>query len=628
MQSLISILLSAAAAGTLFATVAVNAAPILPNGNWAPAEGGCWTDNVGHQRALDRNMGGTGDMTPAKCQNLCEAEGFSLAGVEYGRECFCGNAIFGNNRPSSDGICNMPCSGDTNQMCGGPDAINIYVKNSFQYTTGPASPLPSYKTFTNPRCWRDSSSSRIFTAGPSQPIPANEMTVQKCIDGCAVLGYESAGLEYGRECYCGYAFTPLADMTDINECNMPCLGDASEFCGGPDRLLIYHKPKHPGEPIPNQQWTPVQGGCWTDNVGGQRALEHFYAGLDDLSPGWCQVLCEWGGFALSGLEFSRECWCGNTIMGNNRPSSDGICNMPCTGSPGKVCGGRDAINIYVSNNLPYTVGPASVLESYKGYSKTQCWQDLTTNRILKHGPARDISGDSMTVQKCIEGCNQAGYSSAGLEYGRECYCDNVNYPPGQSESMSECDMPCTGDATQICGGSNRMLIYHNPTGAITYRGIVEVWNTEDRVLLGYLSKNTAYYGRAIYEPNEADAEVITFQIPLGPNFVRKGEIFRTSVPSGSGLSILGLLQAFPNNNSILGSGSYNHLYIAGTGHTEPGAVPTIGPNAYTAETGLPRTIESSIWTINIPTADIVPTWINPDGGIPNSQIELFACGIM
>ncbi|KAG8803535.1 hypothetical protein FRC17_006164, partial [Serendipita sp. 399] len=310
MRSLLSLLLPVT--GTLLATV--TAIPIP--GNWAPAQGGCWTDNVDHQRALDRNLGGADDMTPGKCQSLCEAQGFSLAGVEYGRECYCGNTIFGNNRPSSDPICNMACSGDADQTCGGPDAINIYVKDNFPYTTGPAAALSSYSGFENPRCWQsllirliasDRSSSRIFTAHPSPETPGDLMTVQKCIDGCAAAGFSSAGLEFGRECFCGDEGSPLAAEADINECNMPCLGDASQFCGNADRLLIYHKPSTDPTPTPTGSWSPAQGGCWSDNADHQRALEHPAGSFDDLTPEKCQNLCEAAGFSLAGVEFAREC---------------------------------------------------------------------------------------------------------------------------------------------------------------------------------------------------------------------------------------------------------------------------------------------------------------------------------
>ncbi|KAG8775799.1 hypothetical protein FRC16_004729, partial [Serendipita sp. 398] len=373
MCSLISIL--APVVGSLFALMAVTAAPVQQrDAIWTPAQGGCWIDNANGQRALDKGLGGFNDMTPAKCQSLCDAQGFSLAGVEYGRECFCGNTIFGNNRPSSAGICNMTCSGDAGQTCGGPDAINIYIKDNFSYTTGPAITLGSYNGFSNPRCWHDSASSRIFTGHPSTTIQADQMTVQKCIDGCAAAGFISAGLEFGRECYCGNTEIPAGDRAFIDECNMPCLGDASQYCGAADRLLIYNKPTNIPEPTPNGQWTPASSGCWTDNVDQQRALQHLAGRFDDLTPGKCQVLCENAGFPLAGVEYSRECWCGNTITGNNRVSYDGICYMPCSGNAAKACGGSDAINIYVKDNFQYTVGPASVLSGYNGFSTTQCWQ--------------------------------------------------------------------------------------------------------------------------------------------------------------------------------------------------------------------------------------------------------------
>ncbi|PVF94000.1 WSC-domain-containing protein [Serendipita vermifera] len=148
-------------------------------------------------------------------------------------------------------------------------------------------------------------------------------------------------------------------------------------------------------------------------------------------------------------------------MGNNR-SASGICGMPCAGDPTQKCGGPDAINIYIKNNYAYTTGPPAVFGGHDGYGTTQCWQDSVRNRILKHGPVTPIPMDEMTVQKCIEGCKAAGFSSAGVEFGRECYCDNVTYPPGQSENWNECNMPCLGDGSQLCGGPDRILIYHNP----------------------------------------------------------------------------------------------------------------------------------------------------------------------
>ena len=50
--------------------------------------------------------------------------------------------------------------------------------------------------------------------------------------------FRYAGVENGDACYCGNAddkFIP----TDPKECNIPCTGDQSQFCGGSWRLQVY-----------------------------------------------------------------------------------------------------------------------------------------------------------------------------------------------------------------------------------------------------------------------------------------------------------------------------------------------------------------------------------------------------
>ncbi|KAG8805415.1 hypothetical protein FRC17_005529, partial [Serendipita sp. 399] len=609
MRSLVSLL--APVAGTLFAATAVTAAPLPRRATWLPAQGSCWADNVDHERALDKSLGGFDDLTPAKCQSLCEAQGFNLAGVEFGRECFCGNTIFGNNRPTSASLCNvMTCSGDPGQYCGGPDAIIIYVKDSYPFTVGPVSLIPSYQGYENPTCWHDSASTRFLTGHPATDIPADQMTVQKCIDGCAAAGFSSSGLEFGRECYCGNSSEPLADSANLSECNMPCLGDASQFCGGANRLLMYHKPGPVVvEPTPQSSWTPAQDGCWTDSVSA-RALSQEMGSHEDLTPASCQILCENAGFHLAGVEFGRECWCGNTIMYDNHPQS-GICTKPCAGDSSKMCGGPNAINIYVKDNYQYTVGPASVLESYNGYSKTQCWQDLTSNRILKQSPVAPIDGDEMTVQKCIDGCAAAGFSSAGVEFGRECFCDNVTFPPRQSEDMSECNKPCTGDASEICGGPDRILIYYNdPVPSLeTYAGVIEVYNVDTNEFLGFVARETQD-GIGLVQQGKSLARWFTVQAPSNVGSVSQVEVVAETPSDLDGYPYLGLIQGLLNSDSDISEGNSNYLFVGGTPHSEPGATPQTGSNSYPLEA---RTYESSVWTFDTATKELTAEWINTDG---------------
>jgi WSC domain len=90
----------------------------------------------------------------------------------------------------------------------------------------------------------------------------------------------------------------------------------------------------------------------------------------------------------------------------------------------------------------------------------QSFRDSLSPRLLPYF-ASDIPHDDLTVQVCIERCASLGYTSAGLEYGQECYCGSPTYPIGESTPMSECGMACLGDASQICGDRLRLLVYNH-----------------------------------------------------------------------------------------------------------------------------------------------------------------------
>ena len=52
------------------------------------------------------------------------------------------------------------------------------------------------------------------------------------------------------------------------------------------------------------------------------------------------------GYRFAGVEFGRECWCGNSYSSDLPELSDQHCNMPCSGDASKTCGGYLAIDIY------------------------------------------------------------------------------------------------------------------------------------------------------------------------------------------------------------------------------------------------------------------------------------------
>lgn len=56
-------------------------------------------------------------MTVASCMAFCASSAF--AGLEYGRECWCGGTLNADSSKLDDKTCSLRCSGDQNEICGG-----------------------------------------------------------------------------------------------------------------------------------------------------------------------------------------------------------------------------------------------------------------------------------------------------------------------------------------------------------------------------------------------------------------------------------------------------------------------------------------------------------------------------
>lgn len=72
---------------------------------------------------------GNHQATNTKCVAYCGAKGFSMAGTEYGGQCFCGNELVGSSK-IAESECDMPCEGDATETCGGGMALSVYTSNS------------------------------------------------------------------------------------------------------------------------------------------------------------------------------------------------------------------------------------------------------------------------------------------------------------------------------------------------------------------------------------------------------------------------------------------------------------------------------------------------------------------
>ncbi|KAF2805077.1 WSC-domain-containing protein [Mytilinidion resinicola] len=98
------------------------------------------------------------------------------------------------------------------------------------------------------------------------------------------------------------------------------------------------------------------------------------------------------------------------------------------------------------------------------------------NYFTRTFTGKTTAGDDMTVEKCVDFCNAAGFSYAGLEYRRECYCDNTlpeDKAPKQG-IMGYCILQCAGNSKEFCGGGAALSIYRKCTAAACQNAVFDV----------------------------------------------------------------------------------------------------------------------------------------------------------
>ncbi|CAC5390118.1 Neurogenic locus protein delta,Protein eyes shut homolog,Neurogenic locus Notch protein,Neurogenic locus notch homolog protein 3,Protein eyes shut,Protocadherin Fat 4,Delta and Notch-like epidermal growth factor-related receptor,Delta-like protein C,Protein slit,Neurogenic locus notch homolog protein 1,Fibropellin-3,Protein jagged-1a,Sushi, von Willebrand factor type A, EGF and pentraxin domain-containing protein 1,Protein jagged-2,Neurogenic locus notch homolog protein 2,Delta-like protein B,Protein crumb len=148
---------------------------------------GCLVDN--RARMLDVKHEDR-QMTIQKCAKLCSE--FSFFGVQYSRQCFCGNSR-GNKRVyrrRRRRECNFACAGNRRQSCGGRWRNTVYCKQlHFSY---------------------------------------NRIATSTCASGPCKNGAVCIAKANGYNCICPAGFTDEYCSTDIDECEAnPCQNSAT-----------------------------------------------------------------------------------------------------------------------------------------------------------------------------------------------------------------------------------------------------------------------------------------------------------------------------------------------------------------------------------------------------------------
>lgn len=198
-------------------------------------------------------------------------------------------------------------------------------------------------------------------------------------------------------------------------CSMACKGNATEYCGGSNRLNMYQFGTVSSTSSASQSSTPTSStsssstaqstptspssntaapsststtstassasssatglpsgwsyrGCYVDNANG-RILLKPQPGSTTMTIEKCVGACVTAGYSVAGVEYARsvpimlisvvgtneqrsECFCGNAIVnGGSLAASDSQCNMNCGGNAAEKCGAGSRMSVYAIGPL-------------------------------------------------------------------------------------------------------------------------------------------------------------------------------------------------------------------------------------------------------------------------------------
>jgi hypothetical protein len=136
----------------------------------------------------------------------------------------CGNIVSNGGAPAPASDCSMACSGNSSEICGGPNRLNVYNNTASSPPPPSTTPIvvPSSGPWVSLGCYRyfqlpffpiesgplrhlclpisDNVGGRALTFGTPPVGGASNNSVESCTAACFTAGYSLAGMEYSDEC--------------------------------------------------------------------------------------------------------------------------------------------------------------------------------------------------------------------------------------------------------------------------------------------------------------------------------------------------------------------------------------------------------------------------------------------
>ncbi|KAF7562350.1 hypothetical protein G7046_g1797 [Stylonectria norvegica] len=319
--------------------------------NDAATYAGCFAEATnGRALSSDRTVDAVA-MDNEQCVAFCKAGGYMYAGTEYSQECYCGDTI-GGSQISDINQCSMKCKGDSSEYCGGGSKLSVWKIDQPAKNNSPATALGGTAVFQG--CYTDGGaggrtlSAAVFTG--------STVSIETCASFCKQGNYPLFGMEYSRECYCGYAPKSQATVAPFGDCNMKCAGNSAQTCGGGSRISVWKNSAYTATKVlasiksNNKLYQYVA--CYTEGTTG-RALPLASKVHSQMTVEMCSRFCSGKAYPWMGIENGNQCYCSNSAPSHgSAKAKESNCNVPCKGDAKLFCGANNRLNVYKVAGAP------------------------------------------------------------------------------------------------------------------------------------------------------------------------------------------------------------------------------------------------------------------------------------
>lgn len=201
---------------------------------------------------------------------------------------------------------------------------------------------------------------------------------------------------------------------------------------------------------------PQYVGCFEDEVPGVGRAMYWIAESAIMTVESCRNLALSNGNKFYGLQFGKQCFGSNDPVKAVAPGPSKDCNVGCAGTDLQTCGG-----VYV--NSLYATGVGGYVGCY-GDNPTRAMALLSTT-------------SNLTLEYCRDLAVKAGKQYFGVQYSTACFGTNDLAAATSYGVKQGCNMVCSGDAMQVCGGAWANSIFDTAYGGDVLPGGIKSGST-------------------------------------------------------------------------------------------------------------------------------------------------------